>query len=217
MGVMVGGDENEASVSDPVGKGSEIVEVHSNVGEVAEFNEETDGAAADEKVEIDDVLIVSDETNGIKADDIDDIDADDIDGIDADDIDGIDADETDVDAASDAGVEADGLDDGPETDEADGDVLVDETVGTIIDEAVDIAAEIDERSRYIAAAGCKNVRKRTMGMVQKTGGAAGKTGEYSQYLYAMLDSKVHARRAVSRRLRRVNPQGFSGTQHAERR
>jgi hypothetical protein len=128
MGVMVGGDENDASASDPVGKGSAIVEVHSNVGEVAEFDEETDGAAADEKAEIDDVLIVSDETDGIEADDIDDIDAD----------------ETDVDA--DAGVEADELDDGPETDEIDGDVLVDEMVGIIIDEAVDIAAEIDERS-----------------------------------------------------------------------
>jgi len=129
MGVMVGGDENEASASDPVGKGSAIVEVHSNVGEVAEFDEETDGAAADEKAKIDDVLIVSDETDGIKADDIDDIDVD----------------ETDVDAD-----------------------VVDEMVGIIIDEAVDIAAEIDERSRYIAAAGYKNVRKRTTDMIQKS-------------------------------------------------
>jgi len=116
MGVMVGGDENEASASDPVGKGSATEEVHGNVGEVAGSDEETDGAAADEKVEIDDVLIVSDETDGIEADDIDDIDTD----------------ETDVDA------------------DVDADDIVDEMVGIITDEAVDIEAEIDERSRYIA-------------------------------------------------------------------
>jgi len=127
MGVMVGGDENEASASDPVGNGSATVEVHSNVGGVAEF----DGAAADEK---DDVIV----PNGV-------------DGMGAGDIDDVDANETDVYADADV----------------DTDDIVDEMVGIIIGEGDDIAAEIDERPPYIAAAGCKNVRKRTTDMVQK--------------------------------------------------
>ena len=161
MGVMVGGDENEASASDPVGNGSATVEVHSNVGGVAEFN----GAAADEK---DDVLIVPNGVDGMGGGDIDDVDAN----------------ETDV--YADADVDTD--DTNVEADKRDQrlmkstDVLVDEMVGIIIDEAVDIAAEIDERSRYIAAAGYKNVRKRTTDMIQKTGGAGGKMGEYGQHL-----------------------------------
>jgi hypothetical protein len=154
MGVMVGGDENEASASDPVGNGSATVEVHSNVGGVAEFN----GAAADEK---DDVLIVPNGVDGMGGGDIDDVDAN----------------ETDV--YADADVDTD--DTNVEADKRDQrlmkstDVLVDEMVGIIIGEGDDIAAEIDERPPYIAAAGCKNVRKRTTDMVQKTGGAAGKT------------------------------------------
>jgi len=79
MGVMVGGDENEASASEFVGKGSLTIEVHNNGGEVAELDGETDGAAGEKKVEIDDV--VSDETNGIEVDDIDDVEADDNDDV----------------------------------------------------------------------------------------------------------------------------------------